>query len=192
MLSAGPVRAQGETLEETLARLRAERTAQDAGEKGEAPKDARGTLEDPFSDTVEVRLVEVEVVVTKGGERVRGLEREDFRLLVDGEEVPIQVFEEVRREGTKARPEAARDILVFVDDYFTDRGTRKRLLANLEQNLDALGPADRMAVVRFAGWGLEVWGALDIVQGGAGGGAGGAAGRDTRRHRTQVRAGIHG
>jgi len=121
--------------------------------------------------------VQVEAVVTdKRGDRVSGLTREDFRLRVDGEEVPIDYFEEVRQgitvtEGERTRSGrdregsseivgeeqmAGRDFLVFVDDYFTDRGTRKRLLKNLAKNVDTLGPKDRMAVVRFAGWGLEI------------------------------------
>ena len=43
-----------------------------------------------FSDVMDVRVVNVEAVVTdKKGNRVRGLEAGDFELLVDGEPVPI-------------------------------------------------------------------------------------------------------
>lgn len=162
MASGSPLAAQ--TLDETLAEMQKAR---------EEPRE--GTADQPFTDVIDVRLVEVEAVVTgKDGKRIHGLTPDDFRLRVDGEEVSIEVFEEVRRgitvtEGPRAvvadAPEedltveetpTGRDILVFVDDYFTDRATRKRLLKNLAQNLDTLGPQDRMAVVRFAGWGLEI------------------------------------
>ena len=50
-----------------------------------------------FGETVDVRVVNVEVVVTDGeGRRVPGLGRDDFRLTVDGEEVAIDYFTEVR------------------------------------------------------------------------------------------------
>lgn len=171
--------ASSQTLQETLSKLAAEKkavpeTAEEATPRGTTGPVSEGTAQRPFTDTIDVRLVEVETVVTsKDGERIDGLNQEDFRLLVDGEEVPIEVFEEVREgltitEGDRTlvtetaaeeSPEPAkvgRDILVFVDDYFTDRGTRRRLLKSLAENLDSLGEGDRMAVVRFAGWGLEI------------------------------------
>ena len=177
LLAAAPISAQ--TLEETLSRLATEKqategSAQETTDPGSTEPAAEGTAQRPFTETIDVRLVEVETVVTgKDGERVHGLGREDFRLLVDGEEIPIEVFEEVREgitvsEGdrtvvTETSAEepmepatVGRDILVFVDDYFTDRGTRRRLLKNLAENLGTLGEGDRMAVVRFAGWGLEI------------------------------------
>jgi len=143
-----------------------------AGEPGGSTESSPdGTVQRPFVDTLDVRLVQVEAVVTgPDGERVHGLGPDDFRLLVDGEPTPLEVFEEVRRgvtvtegsrtalaegEGLQESPRG-RDMLVFVDDYFTERGTRRRLLGNLAGNLDTLGPGDRMAVVRFAGWGLDV------------------------------------
>lgn len=50
-----------------------------------------------FMETIEVRMLNLEVVVSdRDGQRVTGLGRDDFRLLVDGEEVPIQFFNEVR------------------------------------------------------------------------------------------------
>jgi VWFA-related protein len=174
-----PWPATAQTIGETLSRLAAEKAAADRSSKEVAEDRTQsatpeGTAQRPFTDIIDVRLVEVETVVTaKNGDRVRGLDRGDFRLLVDGNEVPIEVFEEVSEgvaiaEGDRTRlteapseapmekAEIGRDILIFVDDYFTDRGTRKRLLKNLANNLDPLGPGDRMAVVRFAGWGLEI------------------------------------
>ena len=50
-----------------------------------------------FGETIDVRVVNVEVVVTdKDGVRVTGLKPADFRLLVEGKEVPIDYFTEVR------------------------------------------------------------------------------------------------
>src|SRR5215212_6056631 len=49
-----------------------------------------------FGEVLDVRVVNVEVVVTdKQGERVRGLGSKDFRLEVDGKEVPIDYFSEI-------------------------------------------------------------------------------------------------
>lgn len=50
-----------------------------------------------FSETVDVRVVNVEAVVTdRSDTRVLGLTPADFRLLVDDEEVPIDFFSEFR------------------------------------------------------------------------------------------------
>ena len=49
-----------------------------------------------FGESVDVRLVNLEVVVEEDGERIEGLEARDFVLLVDGERVPIEFFREVR------------------------------------------------------------------------------------------------
>lgn len=128
----------------------------------------------PFVDRIDVRLVEVEVVVTdKEGNRVTGLDRDDFRLIVDGREVPLEFFDEVVRtsgseqiEGMEvstttelepiADPEKGRSFLLFFDEQFTDTRGRNALLKRLEDELELFGPGDRMAAVRYAGGGLEV------------------------------------
>ncbi|HEY4565060.1 MAG TPA: hypothetical protein VIJ36_18900 [Thermoanaerobaculia bacterium] len=47
--------------------------------------------------SIDVRVVNVEVVVAdRKGNRIEGLEAADFRLLVDGREIPIDYFTEVR------------------------------------------------------------------------------------------------
>jgi VWFA-related protein len=62
----------------------------------------------PFGESIDVRVVNVEAVVTDGkGGRVRGLTAADFRLLVDGREVPIDYFTEIA-SGAAAAPAAAR------------------------------------------------------------------------------------
>ncbi|MCG8459388.1 MAG: hypothetical protein MI919_24185, partial [Holophagales bacterium] len=46
-----------------------------------------------FEDSVEVRLVELDVqVLDPKGHPVTGLAKEDFELLVDGEPVPVEFF----------------------------------------------------------------------------------------------------
>src|SRR5215212_11421344 len=60
-----------------------------------------------IGETIDVRVVNVEAVVTSAsGERVRGLTAADFRLLVDGREVPVEYFAEVA-EGTSVAPGGA-------------------------------------------------------------------------------------
>src|SRR4051794_147377 len=62
-----------------------------------------------FGESIDVRVVNVEAVVTdRQGKRVTGLKPEDFRLRVDGKEVPVEYFSEVRDgEALAATPEAA-------------------------------------------------------------------------------------
>jgi VWFA-related protein len=119
-----------------------------------------------FVERIDVRLVQVEVVVTdKEGERVAGLGREDFRLRLDGEEVPIDLFHEIRNgevyslagqgQESAATTDGSRSLLFFIDDYYTIRRYRNRLFDRLLESLDQMGPRDQGAVVRFAGEGLE-------------------------------------
>src|SRR3954468_8707039 len=57
-----------------------------------------------FGESIDVRLVNVEAVVTDAkGELVRGLAAADFRLLVDGREGPVEYFTEVAA-GKAASP----------------------------------------------------------------------------------------
>jgi VWFA-related protein len=119
-----------------------------------------------FGESVDVRVVNVEAVVTdRAGTRVLGLTPGDFQLLVDGEEVPIDFFTEFRGG------EALRDVgsspweiapisnvqaegtsyLVFVDDFFSIRVDRNRVLRALQDELAFLGAEDRMAIVAWDG-----------------------------------------
>jgi VWFA-related protein len=121
-----------------------------------------------FGETVEVRVVNLEVVVTdRDGLPVTGLAPEDFRLTVDGEEVPIRYFTEVRGgdavEGVAQAGAVAgipdlvpgspvgTSYLVFVDDFFSMARDRDRVLKSLREELGRLGPEDRMAIVAFDG-----------------------------------------
>lgn len=122
-----------------------------------------------FTGTIEVRVVNLEVVVTAGGDRLSGLGREDFALEIDGREVPIEYFTEVH-EG-RARPPAAgvaavpalaagepvgTSFLVFIDDFFAIPTHRNRVLRALRDQLPRLAPEDRMAVVAFDGRRLDL------------------------------------
>jgi len=128
----------------------------------------------PFAEIVDVRVVNIEVVVTdRDGVPVRGLGASDFVLEVDGAEVPIAYFTEVRGGQALAGPAGgAMDLpavpalvpgepvgtsyLVFVDDYFTFEEDRNRVLDGLEADLGLLGANDRMAIVAFDGRQLEM------------------------------------
>ena len=132
-------------------------------------------LPDLFSDVIDVRVVNVEVVVTdKQGNRVRGLEASDFELRVDGEPVPISYFTEIddgwpRISFDSGRPRTTRDpgarnvpsmvpdepvgtnFLIFINDLAAIRKRRDGLLDRLERDLALLRPADRVAIVAFDG-----------------------------------------
>jgi len=122
---------------------------------------------EPFGEVIDVRVVNVEVVVTdKDGNRVQGLKPGDFRLKVDGKEVPVDFFTEIRDrqaapppgEETPAGPASVSpgetvgtSYLVFIDDYFTVPARRNEVLKALREDLSRLGPKDRMAIVSFDG-----------------------------------------
>jgi len=127
-----------------------------------------------FGERIEVRVVNVEVVVTdRQGNRVPGLAASDLRLKVDGKPVPIDYFTEVRG-GSAIAPEpgaqtAVRGLptlepgspvgtsyLVFVDDFFSVATNRDKVLRALKDDLARLGPDDRMAIVAFDGGRLDM------------------------------------
>ena len=123
-----------------------------------------------FSEVIDVRVVNVEVVVTdRKGDRVHGLKPSDFELLVDGEPTPIDYFTEIRdgvaRHTTDDEvagvpsldPDTplATNFLIYVDDLFSIERDRNRVLDRLEENLGELGPADRVAAVAFDGSSVE-------------------------------------
>ncbi len=127
-----------------------------------------------FGEQIDVRVVNVEVVVTdKQGNRVAGFTPEDFRLKVDGKVVPIEYFNEVRGGSAIALAESAgsavkglpslapgspvgTSYLVFVDNFFSLATHRDGVLRSLKDQLSRLGPDDRMAVVAFDGRKVEM------------------------------------
>jgi len=113
-----------------------------------------------IGETIDVRVVNVEAVVTAtSGRRVPGLATADFRLLVDGKEVPIEYFAEISegksvqadKAPVAAGEEVGRNYLIYVDDAFSLANRRNDVLEKLERDLTLLGPADRMAILAFDG-----------------------------------------
>ncbi|HEY7216592.1 MAG TPA: VWA domain-containing protein [Thermoanaerobaculia bacterium] len=124
-----------------------------------------------FGEQIEVRVVNVEVVVTdKQGNRVQGLKPGDFRLKVDGKAVPVEYFNEVRGgqaialDAVDAQSASVQGLpslapgsavgtsyLVFIDDYFSVGPRRDEVLRQLKDQLSRLGPEDRMAIVAYDG-----------------------------------------
>ncbi len=126
-----------------------------------------------FGETLDVRVVNIEVVVTdKKGVPIFGLGPSDFKLTVDGVEVPIDYFTEVRG-GTGVRADAETEIvagipgiqpgspvgtsyLVFIDEVFTLPKDREVVFDEIVSKLPGLGLEDRMAVVAFDGTKLKM------------------------------------
>jgi VWFA-related protein len=132
------------------------------------PLPAQEPLPGVFGEVIDVRVVNLEVVVTdRQGNRVSGLAASDFRLLVDGEEVPIEYFTEVLGgQAVEAPPSAGgpqglpslvpgeavgTSYLVLIDDFFPIERDRNRVIEALRQQVPLLNPEDRMAVVAFDG-----------------------------------------
>lgn len=128
-----------------------------------------------FGEQIDVRVVNVEVVVTdKEGNRVSGLAPSDFVLKVDGKPVTVEYFSEVRG-GQAIAPGAAASgetlpglptlapgsavgtsYLVFIDDFFSIQPRRNEVLRSLKDELSRLRPEDRMAVVAYDGRSLDM------------------------------------
>ncbi len=122
----------------------------------------------PFGESIDVRVVNVEAVVTDGkSQRVPGLTAADFRLLVDGREVPIDYFTEVAAgQAAAAKTPAAAaapatlatpgepvgtNFLVYIDDQYSIVAKRNLVLDKLRADLGRLGPHDKMTVLSFDG-----------------------------------------
>ena len=123
-----------------------------------------------FSEVIDVRVVNIEVVVEDGeGNRVHGLDASDFELLVDGEPMPISYFTEIDESMARGSAGGAvagvpnldpntpvgTNFLVFIDDLFSIERDRNRVLDRVEEDLWRLHPADRVAAVAFDGRTIE-------------------------------------
>ncbi len=120
-----------------------------------APEDVAGTA----GEVIDVRVVNVEAVVTDSrGQRIKGLSPADFRLLVDGKEVPIDYFTEVRSGAATAAEGGAgpaapasgtvgRNLLIFIDQSFAVQAQLDLVLGRLQEDLQQIGPGDQVAVV---------------------------------------------
>jgi VWFA-related protein len=125
-------------------------------------------------EMVDVTVANVEVVVTDpDGNRVRGLQREDFQILEGGVLQKISNFAEIGEPKpaptaktavaapapeqapppeTAATEEAPpRRIVIFVDLMTMDMFQRKRVLASLAPLLDEITPRDEVMVVSWNG-----------------------------------------
>ncbi|MEM7586752.1 MAG: VWA domain-containing protein [Acidobacteriota bacterium] len=128
--------------------------------------------EDPaFGEIIDVRVINLEVVVTDGKDRVHGLQADDFRVRVNGQEIPIEYFTEVQG-GQATTGTALADAstlpalapgeavgtryLVFIDEVFAIRSQRNRVLRKLSEQLPYLGPEDHMAIVAYNGGELDL------------------------------------
>ena len=122
-----------------------------------------------FGEEIDVRVVNLEVVVEdRERNRVRGLSRDDFRVLVDGEEVDVEYFSEVADRkvvgevGGDTPPALAEggdvvtNYVLFVDDDHTQATLRRPVLRGFRARLDTLGPQDQVAVVVMSRRRLEV------------------------------------
>jgi VWFA-related protein len=118
-------------------------------------------------ESIDVRVVNVEAAVTDSrGQRIQGLKPEDFRLLVDGKEVPIDYFTEIRGGAAvgvhgdgPASPVSGtvgRNLLVFVDRSYTIQAQLELVLRRLAEDLDRLAPGDQIALVAAGGGLLEI------------------------------------
>lgn len=136
-----------------------------------AQRDAR--VEGTFGEIVEVRVVNLEVVVEdRDGNRVSGLAPEDFKLFVEGEEMPVDFFSEVAAGTAVTSGEAVADLqgapgvaagqavgtsyLVFFDEMFSVPRDRNLVIDSVIERLGDMGPQDRMAVVAFTGERVEM------------------------------------
>jgi VWFA-related protein len=121
----------------------------------------------PMSETIEVRVTNVDVVVTdKSGKPVTGLTKADFEILDNGKPQEITNLYEIS-EATMANaadgsaPAAAepvppevsqRRIIIFVDNYSIHPFARNVAFAALEKSLDSLmRPGDQGMLVFWNG-----------------------------------------
>ena len=139
-------------------------TATKAGAQG-----ADGGYQSPFGEVIDVRVVNLEVAVTDQGTHVSGLGPQDFVLSVDGKEVEIDYFTEVRASVAQGDENASAMVpaltpgkpvetsyLLFIDEFFSVKQRRDQVLRGILDQLAGLQPGDRMAVVAYDGRKFEV------------------------------------
>ena len=124
--------------------------------------------EETFYEAIQVRTAEVEVVVTdRQGNRVAGLQREDFTLFEDGKAVELTGFAAYdaamaaaapttpvtaeppappRTEPAAATPPPSASVVVLLDNQSLTLSGRKRLLDHARRLIAELGPEHRIGV----------------------------------------------
>jgi VWFA-related protein len=113
-----------------------------------------------LGETVEVSIVNVDVVVTDGkGNRVRGLTKDDFELFENGKPRPVSNFAEYASDDPAARVgvagEAAppsqrekRTLLIFFEEMQLTGFAADAIAAALKKTADAvIGPGDAVSIV---------------------------------------------
>lgn len=122
---------------------------------------ARGQQLPRYRDTMEVRLVEIDVIVTdREGKRVYGLSKDDFIVFEGKKQQAISNFTEYRDDAgplpaaagavqPSSRPSPRQpETLLILLDYLSDRFYRAKVLEQLEKLLPRLmQPGDRVSVV---------------------------------------------
>ncbi|MCP4661309.1 MAG: VWA domain-containing protein [bacterium] len=125
--------------------------------------------EERYFETVDVRVVNVEVIVTdKDGKPVTGLQRDDFELYEDGQLVELTNFfaaegreptaagggdAEVQQAAMGTGPATRRlNLVIFVDNLNASPRNRNAILDNLGEHLgERLDPRDRVMLVTYDG-----------------------------------------
>jgi VWFA-related protein len=111
-----------------------------------------------MGESIDVRVVNVEAVVTdRSGQRIKGLKPTDFRLLVDGKEVPVDYFTEIRdgaavevHGDAPASPVSGtvgRNLLIFIDQSSSIQAQLDLVLRRLDEDLGRLTAGDQIALV---------------------------------------------
>lgn len=147
--------------------------AEDAASRQTAAREPASPARGQFVESLDVRVVNVDVFVTnRQGEPISGLRQEDFRLQVDGEPMPISNFyveergrvrETVRATGRpiEARgdrefvpleevatdPNRRASVVIFVDHTRLRTVNRKRAFDALRQAIRQFDDDDLVAVV---------------------------------------------
>jgi len=98
------------------------------------------TKELGYAESVSVEVVQVNTVVTDGGRFVKGLRRDQFRILEDGVARPISHFEPT---GT------ALELVVAIDVSGSMTPAMSDVKAAVRKFLGALGPKDQVTLVAF-------------------------------------------
>jgi VWFA-related protein len=113
-----------------------------------------------LSETIEVRVVNVDVVVAdRDGKAVTGLTKDDFEIFEDKKPQVITNFYEVRggvpaetgaeNGSTALRP---RSFILFIDNHAMHPALRKHVTAEMAKFVDtAVGPKDQVSVVVWDG-----------------------------------------
>ncbi len=119
------------------------------------------------TEEVVVRVINLEAVVTdRDGIRVPDLSRGDFVLYVDGEEVGIDYFTEIREGNVidsasgvpdlSGVPNVGANFLIFIDEFFPIGRDKEQVLRAIAERIgDNMEANDRIAIVAWNGEGIE-------------------------------------